>query len=83
MAHAGIVGNHEVGAEPLADFSAILETERPGRIDRRQPRRADLMIADDSGVGHVRAVLNKGRVIYSDGSVATHRTANVTDMSFG
>ena len=31
---------------------------------------ADLVIADDSGIGHVRATLRAGRVIYSDGSVA-------------
>lgn len=30
---------------------------------------ADLVIADDSGVGHVRASLRMGRKIYSDGSV--------------
>ncbi|WP_137153131.1 alpha-D-ribose 1-methylphosphonate 5-triphosphate diphosphatase [Devosia sp. FKR38] len=31
--------------------------------------RADLIIADDSGVGHVRATLSKGAIVYSDGSV--------------
>lgn len=30
---------------------------------------ADLVIADDSGIGHVRATLRAGRKIYSDGSV--------------
>jgi len=30
---------------------------------------ADLIIADDSGIGHVRATLRAGRKIYSDGSV--------------
>lgn len=30
---------------------------------------ADLVIADDAGIGHVRATLRQGRKIYSDGSV--------------
>jgi alpha-D-ribose 1-methylphosphonate 5-triphosphate diphosphatase len=30
---------------------------------------ADLIIADDSGIGHVRATLRAGHMIYSDGSV--------------
>jgi len=36
---------------------------------------ADLLIADDSGVGHVRATLRGGRKIYSDGSVMLARAA--------
>jgi len=36
---------------------------------------ADLLIADDSGVGHVRATLRAGRKIYSDGSVMLARAA--------
>ncbi|MGF1658302.1 MAG: alpha-D-ribose 1-methylphosphonate 5-triphosphate diphosphatase [Rubrimonas sp.] len=32
--------------------------------------RADLVIADDSGVGHVRAAFRAGRKIFSDGTVA-------------
>ncbi|WP_375689766.1 alpha-D-ribose 1-methylphosphonate 5-triphosphate diphosphatase [Pseudooceanicola sp. LIPI14-2-Ac024] len=32
-------------------------------------RRADLVIADDSGVGHVRATFRNGRVIFSDGTM--------------
>jgi alpha-D-ribose 1-methylphosphonate 5-triphosphate diphosphatase len=31
--------------------------------------RADLLIADDRGVGHVRATISNGAVVYSDGSV--------------
>lgn len=31
--------------------------------------RADLVVADDAGLGHVRATLRAGRKIYSDGSV--------------
>ena len=33
-------------------------------------KRADLVIADDAGIGHVRATLRNGRIIYSNGSVA-------------
>lgn len=36
---------------------------------------ADLLIADDRGVGHVRATLREGRKIYSDGSVMLARAA--------
>lgn len=32
-------------------------------------KRADLVIADDEGVGHVRATLRGGRKVYSDGSL--------------
>ncbi|WP_370281855.1 alpha-D-ribose 1-methylphosphonate 5-triphosphate diphosphatase [Pseudooceanicola sp.] len=32
--------------------------------------RADLVVADDTGVGHVRATFREGRAIFSDGSVA-------------
>jgi alpha-D-ribose 1-methylphosphonate 5-triphosphate diphosphatase len=35
-----------------------------------EAKRADLVIADDRGVGHVRATLRNGRIIYSDGSVS-------------
>lgn len=36
---------------------------------------ADLVIADDSGIGHVRATLRAGGKIYSDGSVGVARAA--------
>ena len=36
---------------------------------------ADLLIADDNGVGHVRATLRGGRKIYSDGSILLARAA--------
>ncbi len=49
-------------------------------------KRADLAIADDSGVGYVRMALSNGRVIYSDGSVepvpnASARHQDVIRMS--
>jgi alpha-D-ribose 1-methylphosphonate 5-triphosphate diphosphatase len=36
---------------------------------------ADLVIADDAGIGHVRATLRAGRKIYSDGSVVVAMAA--------
>lgn len=39
---------------------------------------ADLAIADDSGIGHVRATLRAGRKIYSDGSVTWAQAARTT-----
>lgn len=36
---------------------------------------ADLVIADDTGIGHVRATLSHGAMIYSDGSVPLGRAA--------
>jgi alpha-D-ribose 1-methylphosphonate 5-triphosphate diphosphatase len=36
---------------------------------------ADLVIADDTGIGHVRATLRHGAMIYSDGSVPLGRAA--------
>ena len=36
---------------------------------------ADLVIADDSGIGHVRATMRAGRKIYSDGSVVVAMAA--------
>jgi alpha-D-ribose 1-methylphosphonate 5-triphosphate diphosphatase len=44
-----------------------------GEIEPGQ--QADLVIADDAGIGHVRATLRAGRKIYSDGSVLLARAA--------
>ncbi|WP_172297191.1 alpha-D-ribose 1-methylphosphonate 5-triphosphate diphosphatase [Pseudoruegeria sp. HB172150] len=38
-------------------------------------KRADLVIADDEGVGHVRATFRGGRKIFSDGSLLLHAAA--------
>jgi alpha-D-ribose 1-methylphosphonate 5-triphosphate diphosphatase len=43
--------------------------------------RADLIIADDTGVGHVRTTLCRGAVVYSDGSLAPVRHRGVIRMS--
>jgi alpha-D-ribose 1-methylphosphonate 5-triphosphate diphosphatase len=41
---------------------------------------ADLVIADDAGIGHVRATLRHGAKVYSDGSVHLAR-AHVMELS--
>lgn len=45
-------------------------------------KRADLMIADDHGVGYVRMVMSNGRVVYSDGKLeaAQSRVARHQDV---
>jgi alpha-D-ribose 1-methylphosphonate 5-triphosphate diphosphatase len=62
--------------------SARLVSLNPARAlglsDRGQitvGRQADLVIADDTGIGHVRATLRAGRKIYSDGSILLARAA--------
>lgn len=62
-------------AEGLAG-AARLATANPARAlglaDRGQIApglRADLVVADDAGIGHVRATIRGGRKIFSDGSV--------------
>jgi alpha-D-ribose 1-methylphosphonate 5-triphosphate diphosphatase len=71
------------GAARLVTLNPARSLGLEDRGEIRAGLRADLIIADDSGVGHVRSVLSKGRVIYSDGSIAAHRAASVTSMSFG
>jgi alpha-D-ribose 1-methylphosphonate 5-triphosphate diphosphatase len=62
--------------------SARLVSLNPARAlglsDRGQiasGQQADLVIADDTGIGHVRATLRAGRKIYSDGSILLARAA--------
>lgn len=43
--------------------------------------RADLIVADDAGVGHVRMTMSKGAVVYSDGSINPVRHRDVIRMS--
>lgn len=70
-------------ADPLGLAGAVrLATLNPaqalGLSDRgaiAPGMRADLVIADDRGIGHVRATLRGGQKIYSDGSVMLARAA--------
>jgi alpha-D-ribose 1-methylphosphonate 5-triphosphate diphosphatase len=62
------------GLPGAARLATINPAQALGLEDRGEIRvglRADLIIADDRGVGHVRATLSKGAVVYSDGSVPT------------
>lgn len=42
--------------------------------------RADLIVADDSGVGHVRTTISNGAVVYSDGSLSAGKTVRHADV---
>jgi alpha-D-ribose 1-methylphosphonate 5-triphosphate diphosphatase len=55
-----------------------LGLEDRGRI--AEGLRADLIIADDSGVGHVRATLSKGAIVYSDGSLGAGQSIRHRDV---
>lgn len=65
-------------ADPAGLSGAVrLATSNPARalglLDRgaiAEGQRADLVAADDGGVGHVRATWRGGRTIYSDGSLS-------------
>ncbi|MDP2740072.1 MAG: amidohydrolase family protein, partial [Pseudorhodobacter sp.] len=62
--------------------AALLATRNPARALGLADRGviapgmlADLVIADDSGVGHVRATLRGGHTIYSDGTLRLSHAA--------
>lgn len=71
------------GAARLVTLNPARALGLEDRGEIRDGLRADLIIADDAGVGHVRTVFSKGRVVFSDGSVGLQPAANVTSMSFG
>ncbi|MBD3765745.1 MAG: hypothetical protein IE927_13740 [Rhodobacterales bacterium] len=60
------ISEFPVTAEAAAEARALGLTDRgaiaPGLL-------ADLVIADDSGIGHVRATIRGGRKVFSDGSL--------------
>jgi alpha-D-ribose 1-methylphosphonate 5-triphosphate diphosphatase len=58
------------GAARLATINPARALSLSDRGELAQDKRADLVIADDGGVGHVRATLRNGRIIYSNGSVS-------------
>ena len=70
------------GAVRLATLNPARSLGLEDRGEIRVGLRADLIIADDAGVGHVRTTLSRGRVIYGDGSIPAYRATNVTVMSF-
>ncbi|MGR3323375.1 MAG: alpha-D-ribose 1-methylphosphonate 5-triphosphate diphosphatase [Pseudooceanicola sp.] len=57
------------GATRLATANPARALALADRGEIAPGRRADLVIADDTGVGHVRATLRGGEKIFSDGSV--------------
>ncbi len=63
------------GAARLATLNPARALRLPDRGAIAMGMLADLVIADDSGVGHVRATLRAGRKIYSDGSVMLAQAA--------
>ena len=74
------------GLAGAARYATLNPARALGLEDRGEIRtglRADLVIADDRGVGHVRTVFSRGRAIYSDGSLPQGQVKNVTSMSFG
>ena len=58
------------GAARLATLNPARALSLSDRGEIATSKRADLVIADDGGIGHVRATLRNGRIIYSDGSVS-------------
>ena len=67
--------------------AARLATRNPARSLGLEDRgeialglRADLIVADDSGVGHVRATFCNGNVVYSDGSLGVEHLVRHRDV---
>jgi alpha-D-ribose 1-methylphosphonate 5-triphosphate diphosphatase len=57
------------GATRLATLNPARALGLADRGAIAQGMRADLVIADDTGIGHVRATIRAGKEIYSDGSI--------------
>ncbi|WP_425049598.1 alpha-D-ribose 1-methylphosphonate 5-triphosphate diphosphatase [Psychromarinibacter sp. S121] len=63
------------GAARLATLNPARALGLADRGEIVPGKRADLVIADDEGVGHVRATLRGGRKIFSDGSLTLRAAA--------
>lgn len=59
------------GAARLASLNPAQALGLSDRGEIAPGKRADLVVADDDGVGHVRATLRNGAPIFSNGSLAT------------
>ncbi|MDB5473592.1 MAG: alpha-D-ribose 1-methylphosphonate 5-triphosphate diphosphatase [Devosia sp.] len=68
------------GATRLATINPARALGLADRGDIRVGQRADLLIADDRGVGHVRATYCSGKLIYSDGSIGAITAAHIMNM---
>lgn len=63
------------GATRLATFNPAHALGLSDRGEIAVGKQADFVIADDSGIGHVRATIRNGNKIYSDGSILRQRAA--------
>lgn len=63
------------GATRLATLNPANALGLSDRGEIALGKQADFVIADDSGIGHVRATIRSGRKIYSDGSITRTRAA--------
>jgi alpha-D-ribose 1-methylphosphonate 5-triphosphate diphosphatase len=63
------------GATRLATLNPAKALGLSDRGEIALGKQADFVIADDSGIGHVRAALRNGGKIYSDGSITRRRAA--------
>lgn len=63
------------GAVALASLNPAKALGMADRGAIAQGLRADLVVADDRGIGHVRATISAGRKIFSDGSVVLPKAA--------
>lgn len=63
------------GATRLATLNPARALGLSDRGEIALGKQADFVIADDSGIGHVRATIRKGGKIYSDGSINRRRAA--------
>ncbi|MFB6453579.1 alpha-D-ribose 1-methylphosphonate 5-triphosphate diphosphatase [Bradyrhizobium tunisiense] len=64
------------GAARLASANAAEALRLSDRGEITPGKRADLVLADDEGVGHVIATFSAGRVVYSNGHLAGTACAN-------
>ena len=71
------------GAARLTTLNPARALGLEDRGEIRQGLRADLIIADDTGVGHVRATYSRGVAVYSDGTISSNnmRHEHVIRMS--
>ncbi len=69
------------GAARLATINPARALGLEDRGEIREGLRADLLIADDKGVGRVHATFSRGRMVHSDGTMALVRDDDVIRMS--
>lgn len=60
------------GAARLATLNPARALGLDDRGEIRVGMRADLIAADDDGIGHVRTTFSRGRMVFSDGTLPLH-----------